>query len=520
MKTSMKLFVLLMALLLVIPCLAACGNDGGNDDSTTTSGDDETTTTDEGGGDQTTTKEDDRGVEIEQVDLQGYTYRAYVRSKNVPNASFYCEDFWVETQGTTPLQIAVYDRNAAIEADYNCSIVQIDATGEQTQELTQLWTKEDFALLILRDEDAATLTTKGMLADIMSQDNINLDGEWYDQGTVEQLSIGDKLYFFSGDMNISTLDNAVVTLFNEDLYAKQIPGGEDLYQLVRDGKWTVSKMVEIAKLATVDGLEDGNINPSGTDGDILGYFRYASADVYYFYSCGGRITTMDEDGYPVLTIGDSHSLAVIDLLLNTITDDALPAGSLQGSGRNGYFKSGNLLFTDMITWDVRKQMYSGITEWKYGILPTPMFEETGTTTGYKSIVQAGFNQTVHFWSLPSWCKDLDTASFMLEVMAQYSHKEGSTMDAYFESTISLAAAKDGNSREMLRIVRDSLVYDIGLFYSEEWGGWLSALNKITTSSSTDNPVTALFGTGNANLDKAQMAIEETIDLFKNPSVAN
>ena len=109
---------------------------------------------------------------------------------------------------------------------------------------------------------------------------------------------------------------------------------------------------------------------------------------------------------------------------------------------------------------------------------------------------------------------------MLEVMGQYSNAEGSTMSAYFDTTISLAAAKDGNSRDMVKIVRDSVVYDIALFYDEDWGGWRKAVDNIATSASSDNPVTSKFGTGNANLDKAQMAIEETIDLFKNPGAAN
>ena len=515
MKTSMKLFVLLMALLMVIPCLAACGNDGGNGDSTTTTGDGEATTPKD---DETTTDEPDQPG----VDLQGYTYRAYVRSAAVPNGGFLCEDFWVETQGTDPLQIAVYDRNAQISADYNCSIVQVDATGEQVAELTQLWTKEDFALAILLDLSAASLATKGMLADIASQDNINLESEWYDQNSIAQLSMGGKLYYFSGDMNISTLDSTIVTIFNEQLYAKQMPGGEDLYQLVRDGKWTVSKMVEIAKACTVDGKEDGVLDATGTDGDIVGYFRYSNSDLYYFYSCGGRITTQDEDGYPVLTIGEEDTLAVIDLLLNTVNTDSLPAGSpINSSGtRKNYFLSGNTLFTDITLWDVRKTIYTSVTEWKYGILPTPMFAETGTTTDYKCMTQTGFNNTVHLWSLPSWCKDLDTASLMLEVMGQYSNAEGSTMSAYFDTTISLAAAKDGNSRDMVKIVRDSVVYDIALFYDEDWGGWRKAVDNIATSASSDNPVTSKFGTGNANLDKAQMAIEETIDLFKNPGAAN
>ncbi|MBQ7336797.1 MAG: hypothetical protein IJW92_10035, partial [Clostridia bacterium] len=127
---------------------------------------------------------------------------------------------------------------------------------------------------------------------------------------------------------------------------------------------------------------------------------------------------------------------------------------------------------------------------------------------------------VWFWSLPSWCKDLDNASFMMEIMAQYSHRENSTMDVCLESAISLAGEKDGNSREMLEIVRKSLVYDVALLYDMEWGGWRTAIDTIATSPGAENPVTAQFGTENENLVAARAAIEETVKLFQNPSINN
>ncbi|MBQ7335055.1 MAG: glycoside hydrolase family 31 protein [Clostridia bacterium] len=57
MKTSMRLFILLMALLLVLPCLASCKTDDGNDDTTTTTSGEDGTTTGEGGGDNTVEEE-------------------------------------------------------------------------------------------------------------------------------------------------------------------------------------------------------------------------------------------------------------------------------------------------------------------------------------------------------------------------------------------------------------------------------------------------------------------------------
>ena len=53
-------------------------------------------------------------------------------------------------------------------------------------------------------------------------------------------------------------------------------------------------------------------------------------------------------------------------------------------------------------------------------------------------------------------------------MAVYSSLPNSTMDAYYERTIYMLAAKDNGSREVMDIIRTSLVYDIALLY-DSWG---------------------------------------------------
>ncbi|MBQ7336010.1 MAG: hypothetical protein IJW92_06020, partial [Clostridia bacterium] len=390
MKALMKWFVLLMALLLIVPCLAACFMNGKDDFITTVNG---TTTLD--GDNKTTTTSDGytcSGGFPPSIDLEGYTYRAYVDFNIYQSSALRCEDFWVEHPGTDPLQIAVYDRNAAICADYNCNIVEINPEmSDPIEELTQMSTTENLDLLILRDTRVATAATKGLLADIAAYENIDLAGEWYDRNSIKQLAMGDKVYYLSGDMNISTMDSAIVTIFNEQLYAEKMPNGENLYQLVKDGKWTVEKMMEIAKAITVDRKEDGVLDATTSDGDIVGYFRYANSDLFYYYSCGGRISTPDEDGYPILTVDSEHSLEVIDLLLHTVNSESLPEGSPINTSvtRLKYFESEKTLFTDIALWDVRKSISKRINEWKYGILPTPMFEETGTADDYNSFVFMG-----------------------------------------------------------------------------------------------------------------------------------
>ena len=57
------------------------------------------------------------------------------------------------------------------------------------------------------------------------------------------------------------------------------------------------------------------------------------------------------------------------------------------------------------------------------------------------------------------------------------------MNAYYERTIYLNAAPDNGSRQVMDVIRQSLIYDIALMY--DWGGLEKMLEKISTE--TSNP---------------------------------
>ena len=134
MKTITKVLILLLALCMIIPCMAACNNKKDNNNKKPS-----------GGGSTVTAPE---GSEIEMpeiVDMGGYTYKAYVRdfagtdpdahNAQVQNGNndYRCVDFWVEEANSTAdvISYAVYGRNQQIENDYNCKIRQTSSNGDQ-----------------------------------------------------------------------------------------------------------------------------------------------------------------------------------------------------------------------------------------------------------------------------------------------------------------------------------------------------------------------------------------------------
>lgn len=549
MKTAMKLLAFVLVLVMLVPFVVACG--GGNEgtsttakqeenknpgDDTTVPGGDDTTvpggdvttvpgnpdsdnvTTDPNSGNQTTAPTTNPGGDFDGISLDGYRYNAYVRVKS-GNPAFFCEDFWVESASNDALSYAVYDRNKTVEDLYDVRIRQFDSEGDQYSEMTRFYfNDEQYELAILLGESAAICATTNLLVDIYSLEPIKLEHDTYDKNSIKEFTMGGKMYYFNGDMNISPLDSAAVTIFNPDLFAKydfveecQNEAYDDLYEMVQEGKWTVSALMEMAEVVNIDAAGDGGTLVAA-DGDQVGYLEYAATPMYYWYGCGARVSELDEDGYPSLVFGSqgSNSAEVFNFLFDHLNNQQadktwIPNGG--GGVRNSEFMTDALLFTDIIIWDIRKVLHPQ-DKARYGILPLPKYNEEQER--YFDTVYWPYG-TTHLWSVPAKCKDLENAAQVLHILAVYSHMTDGTMDAYYVKTLELSVARDAGSRATLRIVRDSVTFDIFLLYN--WGGFIQNLIEgLDTSASNQygDQVTA------GNLDAAIAEMELTLDRFRNP----
>ena len=462
------------------------------------------------------------------VDGDPYIYRAYVRSNyDSPNTmedgnpAFYCEDFWVPMLSNLPdaLEYAVYSRNLEIEETYNVKIKQVPQTGNMVAELRAFYQNGDtFDLTIILAKSAAQAATENLLRDIRSMEHIDLSHEAYDQNSIRELSMGGKLYYLSGDMNISTMDCAGSTAVNLTIYEDLTEAiielfdndtmWADIYNIVKTKKWTMENMLKIVEIATVDAdTTDGDLGNSPED--RLGYCQYATDTLGFFYGAGGRISNINEEGYPEFVIQDQDNQDIFDYLFANFnkynSNLGIPYG-WSGLINGNFMDKGNTLFVGMGFWTARKILYEKGT-FPYGFLPTPLYEEGDD---YHSFVY--FYNTVHLWAIPNLVGDEYRSQVMLQILAAYSNveKPGSTMDAYYTRTLyfSIAGPEPG-SRDVMSIIKDSIVYDIAVLYN--WGGWVNALQ--TLGEKTYNEYASLVDQLHST---AEPQLEATIDAFKNP----
>ena len=536
MKKAVRFLTLLLAVIMLVSCFAACNknNGGGHKQPAPTDNEQNTGPSNTGGGstdDDVTTPEEDNYEMPEKVDLDGYTYRAYVRSNvatGTPvedgNPAFFCEDFWVNPAEGEPedaLAYAVYMRNKELEVDYNVKIRQVNQTINMAQELARFYQDgQTFELTIMLAKSAANAAIQNLLTDLKGLRGLNLTHEEYDQNSIKELSMAGKLYYLSGDMNISTMDSIAPTIVNLELYENFAEGIVDLfegdtlyadvYNLVTEKKWTLDTMLKIAEVASVDADKaDGNLGAS--DQDSVGYFQYNESAVYYFYGAGGRITQMTDEGVPEFVIANEKNQKLFDDLFNklhpTVRNIKYPNG-FSDTRKTNFMTNANTLFTDMSLWDVRKDLYLN-GGFRYGLLPNPVANEGDN---YNAVVY--FYNIVHLWAVPNLCEDVEKAQVMMNAMAAYSNlkRKDSTMDSYYTRTLYFTVAPDPSARRVMDIIKNSTVYDIALLY--DWGGWRTELSELWYKRNTNNHGTlaTLISTD------AQPKLEQTIEQFKNPEI--
>ena len=342
---------------------------------------------------------------------------------------------------------------------------------------------DGYDLTIILAKAAAHAATQGLLRNLKSATYMDLTNSAFDQKSIQELSVKDKLYFLSGDMNISTMDVAGLSIvsmeFYEDLsdtFVEEFgndPAYYNLYNVVLSKKWTMETMLMMARIANMDcDTSDGSLSVLDK-GDSVGYYQYLYSSLWYFYGSGGRITTKDESGLPEFAIQTQKAQNLYDYIFDRFNRKySMPWVPKGGTATlNAEFLTGDVLFTDCALFNVRTEIYP-MAQFEYGILPIPVYE---AGMDYQSVVY--FNNWAHLWAIPTLTVNTEYAERMMEIMAVYSGMPDSTMSAYYDRTVCLLTAVNNGSRQVMDIIKNSLVYDIALLYPE-WGNIETKLIQI------------------------------------------
>ena len=299
----------------------------------------------------------------------------------------------------------------------------------------------------------------------------NLSNPWWYQNVQRDLNYGNKIYVTAGAYNYHCLRGSGVLAFNKTMMDElelEYP-----YQMVKDGEWTVDKLIEYNKKAMKDLNGDGLFK---TEDDRFGLAGWEYEMVpALFVGMGGEPVTKDENNLPTLNLNNERTFTVIDKMIEVFETGN---GAFRNAVPEPYtktvkmFREGRLMFHDT-TLD----QLPGLREMEddFGAIPFPKLD--AEQENY-------YSRTVNYSSLtyiPVTNNKLEITSAILEHMAFLSYRD--LIPAFYDIILTVKTNRDYETEEMVDIVRQSARFmDENFFTTGSLNGILNTKQNTLSSN--------------------------------------
>lgn len=367
---------------------------------------------------------------------------------------------WQYYDDTTGIDLIVSEqewqtRREEVEELYNCKIKVIPVPDNLS---SQILAGEKVADLVQFDlEDLYNAIGSGYLRPLDSIEGLDMSDDRWSYASVyhDLATYKDRPYALSYAVPYEVRGGVV---YNKTLL-KKLGINEDITQLVRDGKWTFDKFLEICQKATVDSNGDGVPESYGVmsqSGD-----KYCSD---FINANGGRMATMNEDGEVVENFSDQkviNGLTFATDLANTYNVAYIPeawrsketflAGGYSQQDFVQQFVNGKFAFFMCESW-VMNQLIKPMSDgMEYGFVPMPKGPdaEDYSCDGHYML---GFGVTVNN-------QDLDKAVVIINALAERA--AGYEGEDWIDAAIEVQFFQDGDtdSVEMYKLLYENSNFD-------------------------------------------------------------
>ena len=150
---------------------------------------------------------------------------------------------------------AVLERTAYIKATYGVDVIWECSSRYNTHDVLAnailAGNDPDYDLAMPRAFRAQQIVANGSVYDMANRSYINFNNSYYNQDSVKTYTAKGHTFFITGDFSNLDKETAFMLYFNKELLGGE-EATEELYQLVRDGKWTWDKLVTYASAAYKD----------------------------------------------------------------------------------------------------------------------------------------------------------------------------------------------------------------------------------------------------------------------------
>jgi len=447
-----KTLALMLALASLCTAFAACsGGDSGN--SVTSAEDSASENTADSSSESTA--EADFYPDIEGVDLDGADF-GMVYFSNLLNHNWLGipTDMNPTEETGDILNDAVYSRNRDVEDMINIVINEYPTGGGQKGFNTAL------SQAVMAGEDVYDLGFQsivgiigladgGLLRDINTI-GVNTDAPWYDQKSVEEMTVAGRLFYANCDISFYDKLATIVTFFNKDIAEDY--NMDDFYLKVADGEWTYDYMLKCAGQISSDVNGDGVMNMD----DVYGILCQNDGSYYLLHSSGLKVSERQGDELR-LAINDERFVTTLQEIFDLMSSELYLNTQKFGANLNTAIK----LFIENRNLFMIRPIQSAFSmrdmEADFGIIPMPRFFEDDPDYHTPTNIYPGTIMCV-----PKNSKNEDYIGLVLDLLAAESHDK--VMPVLYDVVLDSKLSRDDITAEMLDIVFENRMYDFGLIW--------------------------------------------------------
>ncbi|MBR4959464.1 MAG: hypothetical protein IKY52_01050 [Clostridia bacterium] len=171
---------------------------------------------------------------------------------------------------------------------------------------------DDYDIVGFYNYTAYKLINAKSLLNWMEIPHVNLDKPWHNSLSNSNATINNTLYAICSDLAITSMTYTYAIYFNQRILLDQGYAAEDMYNMVRDGSWTIDKMTEIVETMYVDTNGDGKADTGDNFG--FGYAMINPTDVWEA-AFDLQLSSITEDNQIEVNFMSDKTMSVLEKLV-------------------------------------------------------------------------------------------------------------------------------------------------------------------------------------------------------------
>jgi len=436
-----KLFAFLLASLLVTSAVTACGGD-------------DTSTVD------TTANTTGTVAETEPVEEDIFSARLKV-SDDLPEKDWEGRVFRIVNDGHVGsfaeqdgdvVNDAIFARNLTVSERFNVTFEDINKeNGDGTKAyVTKSVNAGDdaFDFVITHSITAGDLALEDYYWNWYDIPYVNFEKPWWAVTTRENLTYDGVCPLAIGDFALMSYGQTVCMYFNKQLVENY--DLENPYDIVRAGEWTYEKLISMTK----DIYEDKNLNGQVDVDDLYGLTLDAKNRANMFYWAFDNPLMATENGELKVTYRTEKLNAFVTALCNDFyTNTGCCVNTEFKEVSLPSFTAGNAVFQFGM---FRDASWTRDMEDDFGILPLPKW----------SVDQKNYytysSGSAPVLAVPTTATDVEFIGMITEALNAESYKQ--VVPVYYETALKDKYARDTETLEMIDLVMQGRVVDMGFIY--------------------------------------------------------